>query len=555
MKRHIKYLTGMAAMAGVLASGCKKDFFNRPPESGVTVGNYYQTSGQVAAATDGLYGSPWFGWNNKVGWAITELTSGNGRSYSSDVGPFGNPPVPNDNTELLPAWDSPFTVIAQCNGILNNLPSSVPASVPASIVNDALGQAHLMRGVAYFYLVRTFGNVPLVENPLQDLDDFQTVPTNPVKDVYKFIVNDLLFAEANCSKNTAGTGKGDSGSASAMLAKVYLYMQDYPDAQKEAEKVISSGEFSLLPNFGSLFYTNNNNNAESILAMQWVYNAGYDYGNSVQASWAFSSTITGTGDGYGVLGPTIDLQNAFKTEGGDTVRRHYTIMLPGSYYPEIDFAAGGYTLPLAASSQGTDAEPKKYVIGTPQDPDNDGKTAAQAGGDNTYIIRYADVLLIEAEAILGQQANPGVGHGIPLTANTSNATALEYFNMVRTRSGVPAVTSFTYSQLLLERRLEFALEQDYWFDLCRIDGFNQPTLSGGNLTSPHPVAESIIANQERGTYNNPWPDQTSINSMKYTFTDADFLFTVPIAESQADPNLLKAPVSYNFTSTSAKHLK
>lgn len=530
----------MAAVASMLATGCKKDFFNRPPEAGVVVDNYYQTTAQVQASTNGLYGSAWFGWNNKVGWAITELTGGNGRSYSSDVGPFGTPPVPNDNTELLAAWDSPFTVIAQCNGLLTNLPTSVPASVPKNVVNNALGEAHLMRATAYFYLVRTFGNVPLVENPLQDINNFQTVPTNPVSDVYKFIVRDLQFAEANCTANVASSGHGSSGSASALLAKVYLYMQDYADAQKEAEKVINSGEFSLLTNFGDLFRTINNNNKESILAMQWIYNGpngGYDYGNSIQASWAFSSAITGTGDGYGVFGPTIDLQNAFKAEGGDTVRRHYTIMLPGSYYSELNKAAGGYTLPLNASSQGTQAEPKKYVIGTPSDPDNNGKTAAQAGGNNTYIMRYADVLLIEAEAILGQSASPGVGHGIPLTASTSDATALNYFNMVRTRSGVPAVTSFTYQQLLNERRLEFALEQDYWFDLCRIDGFNSTT---------HPTAIGIIKNQERGTYNNAYPDQTSINSMKYTFTDADFLFTVPVAESSADPNLLKAPVPYKF---------
>jgi len=542
MKRQIIYITG-AAILTLFAAGCKKDFFNRPPQAGITVGNFYQTADQVKASTNGLYGSPWFGWNNKAGWAITEIAGGNGRSYSSDVGPFGNLPVPNDNTELLAAWDSPFTVIAQCNGILDNLPTSVPASVPANVVNNALGEAHLMRAVAYFYLVRTFGNVPLVENPLQDISNFNTVPTNPVTDVYKFIVRDLQFAEANCSANTASSGHGDSGSASAMLAKVYLYMQDYVDAQKEAEKVINSGEFSLLPDFGDLFKTINNNNKESILAMQWIYNGpggGYDYGNSIQASWAFSSDITQTSDGYGVLGPTIDLQNAFVAEGGDTIRRHYTIMLPGSHYTELQEGGklpSGYVLPLTASSQGTQAEPKKYVIGAPGDADNNGKTAFQAGGNNTYIIRYADVLLIEAEAILGQSANPGTGNGIPLTASTSNPTALKYFNMVRTRVNVNALNSFTYAQLLNERRLEFALEQDYWFDLCRIDGFN---------ATHHPTAISIIKNQERGTYNNAWPDQTSINSMKFTFTDADFLFFVPVTESAADPNLLKAPVPYKF---------
>jgi hypothetical protein len=543
MKRQIKYITGAAAIISMIATGCKKDFFNRPPQAGITVGNFYQTADQVKGSTNGLYGSPWFGWNNKAGWAITEISGGNGRSYSSDVGPFGNLPVPNDNTELLAAWDSPFTVIAQCNGILDNLPGSVPASVPQNIVNNALGEARLMRAVAYFYLVRTFGNVPLVENPLQDISNFQTIPTNPVSDVYKFMIRDLQFAEANCTTNTASSGHGDSGSASAIMAKVYLYMQDYADAQKEAEKVINSGEFSLLPDFGDLFKTINNNNKESILAMQWIYNGpggGYDYGNSIQASWAFSSDITQTGDGYGVFGPTIDLQNAFIAEGGDTTRRHYTIMLPGSHYSELQEGGNlpsGYVLPLTASSQGTQAEPKKYVIGAPGDADNNGKTASQAGGNNTYIMRYADVLLIEAEAILGQEANPGVGHGISLTASSTNATALKYLNMVRNRVGVASLTSFTYQQLLNERRLEFALEQDYWFDLCRIDGFN---------AAHHTNAINIIKNQERGTYNNPWPDQTSINSMKFTFTDADFLFFVPVTESAADPNLLKAPVPYVF---------
>jgi hypothetical protein len=516
MKRHIKYIAGMAAIAGALLTSCKKDFFNRPPQSSVTVGNYYQTTAQVQAATNGLYGSPWFGWNNKVGWAITELSSGNGFTYSSDVNAFITWAVPNDNPEILAAWDSPFTVIAQCNGILVNMAPTI-SGVPQSTVNNALGEAHLMRAVAYFYLVRTFGNVPIIENPLNDLKDFQTLPTNPISDVYKFIVKDLQFAEANCSANTASTGHGDSGSASAMLAKVYLYMQDYADAQKEAEKVINSGEFSLLPTYENLFQTANNNNKESILAMQWIYNGGYDYGNSIQASWAYNSTITGTGDGYAVFGPTIDLQNAFKAEGGDTTRRHATIMVPGSFYPDLDAATGGYRFPANGSAQNENAAAKKYVVGTPAD--NNGKSASQASGNNTYIQRYSDVLLIEAEAILGQSAGVQPGTGIPLTASTSDPKALAAINAVRTRVNVPALTSFTYSQLLLERRLEFALEQDYWFDLCRLDGY-QPA---GSATSPtsHPTAISIISQQERGTYSTTADQNPVIYSNKLTPTDAN----------------------------------
>lgn len=533
----------MVAITSVLATGCKKDFFNRPPESSVTVGNYYQTVSQVQAATNGLYGSPWFGWNNKVGWAITELSSGNGFTYSSDVNAFCNWSVSNNNPEILAAWDSPFSVIAQCNGLLVNMPTSIPG-VPQATVNNALGEAHLMRAVAYFYLVRVFGNVPIVQNPASEISGYQTIPTNYISDVYTLIVQDLKFAEANCSANTAHTGHGDSGSASAMLAKVYLYMQDYTDSRAEAEKVINSGEFSLLPTYEDLFLTANNNNAESILAMQWISTAGYDYGNSIQASWAYNSTITGTGDGYAVFGPTIDLQNAFAAEGGDTTRRHSTIMMPNSYYPDLDAASGGYRFPANGSAQNENSAAKKYVVGTPAD--NGGKSAAQAAGDNTYIMRYSDVLLIEAEDILGQQSGVQPGTGIPLTASTSDPTALNYFNMVRQRVGVPAVTSFTYQQLLQERRLEFALEQDYWFDLCRIDGYQ----TQGSATSPtnHPTAISIISQQERGTYSGPANSVPPpvIYSVKLTPTNANFLFPVPVSESTTDPNLVKAPMHYVF---------
>ncbi len=545
MKQYLKYLLGITAVAGVATiTSCKKEFFNRPPDAGITVGTYYQTAQQVQTSTNVLYGSPWFGWNNKAGWSITELAGGNGRTYSSDVVAFFNFSVGNTNPEILAAWDSPFTVVAQCNGILNNLPTAVPASVPIATVNNALGEAHLMRAAAYFYLVRVFGNVPIIENPLVHTSDFGTVPCNPVSDVYKFMIRDLQFAETNCLANVATTGHGSSGSASALLAKVYLYMQDYVDARKEAEKVINSGEFTLLPNFSDLFLTANNNNKESILAMQWIFNGGYDYGNSIQASWAYSSTITTTGDGYGVMGPTFDLQNAFKAEGGDTTRRHGTIMVPGSKYTELNQGgAGPYVFPVNGSEAGTHAALKKYVVGSPQD--NGGKSAAQNAGNNTYIMRYADVLLIEAESIMGQQAAAGPSKGIDTGYVSTDPIAIQYLNMVRKRAGAPAVTSFSYKDLLRERRLEFALEQDYWFDLVRIDGFNAMASSD---PGSHPVATNIIKNQERGdssggTAAASYRDYT-IYSVKIIPTY--FWFPVPINEATADPNLVKAPVPYVF---------
>jgi len=101
---------------------------------------------------------------------------------------------------------------------------------------------------------------------------------------------------------------------------------------------------------------------------------------------------------------------------------------------------------------------------------------------------------------------------------------------------VPALRgTFTYKQLLLERRCEFALEQDYWFDLGRMDGYN---------VTHHPVATNIIDNQQRGTYSNDTPPV--IYSAHYPVTDANFVFPVPVIEATADPNLVKAPVPYVF---------
>ncbi|OOQ59412.1 RagB/SusD family nutrient uptake outer membrane protein [Mucilaginibacter pedocola] len=543
MKKHIKYFISLAAMSVIGVTGCKKDFFNRAPEDAITVDNFYKTNEQVAASTNALYNSPWFNWNNKAGWAITELAGGNGRTYSDDVISLFNFSLTNINPRLADAWNSLFTVVAQSNAVINNVPKA-PASVDRAVMNNALGEAHFMRAIAYFHIVRLWGNVPIIENSEDYVTNFQ-LNTNPVADVYKFIINDLKFAEANCTKmtrNGANQAQGhvSSGSASALLSKVYLYMEDYTNARAEAEKVINSGEFKLYRGYindaqvaaggytglvdgklyDDLFKTANNNNEESVAALQWAGGASYGHGNSIQASWAISG-VTGTGDGYSVMGPTIDLQRAY--EPGDN-RKHATIMLAGDKYPEINQAEGGFTVPDNVNSQGTKAGMKKYVVGTPAD--NGGVGAAQSAANNTYLMRYAEVLLIAAESILGTNAS------------TSDPLALRYYNMIRNRAGLNTVTSFTKNDILHERRMELAFEFDYWFDLGRIDGWD------GIINVNHPKAVAILSNQERGTFSNDTPPV--VYSQKNVAQSSFFVFPYPQSETATDPKLLDPPVPYVF---------
>ncbi|WP_431213133.1 RagB/SusD family nutrient uptake outer membrane protein [Puia sp. P3] len=544
MKTHIYIL---AAALLTTSAGCKKTFFNRPPEDQPTVGTYYQTTDQVQSSTAILYAAPWFGLNGKAFLAIGDLQSGNAICYAGTDGAFDafrNFSQGNATQGIQSAWNSLYTVVAQANALLNNLPTAAPASVPKDVVNNALGEAHVMRAAAYFDLVRLFGNVPIITDPTQYVGSFQSVPTNPVADVYKFMINDLKFGEANCRTGTASTGHVSSASASGLMAKVYLYMQDYANARTEAEKAINSGEFGLMGldfpgSYAQLFEFAGNNSKESMIALQWTSNGGYGFGNQLQSVIAASSDITGTSDGYGELGPSWDLQDAF-TAAGDSVRRHGCIMLGGDHYAELHKKDGGYTVPLNINAQGSHAGMKKYVVGTPDD--NNGYSAKQATSNNTYILRYADIYLIEAEAILGTAAGARPGTGIPMNASTADATALKYINLVRQRAMLPALTSLTYQQLINERRLEFAIEGEYWYDLQRLDGFNNPH---------HPTAIAIISQQNRGdsdgagTAANNYTDYHR-NTLHVTPSEAAFLLPIPATETAADPALLQPPVPYKF---------
>jgi hypothetical protein len=89
--------------------------------------------------------------------------------------------------------------VAQANALINNLPAKVPATVDKAVINNALGEARLFRALAYFHLVRTWGPVPIIENSLDYVTNYQ-INTNVVPDVYKFIINDLKFAEDNLTK-------------------------------------------------------------------------------------------------------------------------------------------------------------------------------------------------------------------------------------------------------------------------------------------------------------------------------------------------------------------
>ena len=172
--------------------------------------------------------------------------------------------------------------------------------------------------------------------------------------------------------------------------------------------------------------------------------------NSFQAYFAYDATITGTGDGWGAAqGVSADLVKYFVENPADSLRRKAIGMFDGDVYPESKKATGGlvYTRPAALSAI------KKYIIGSPAD--NGGLGGFMSANINSYMLRLAEVYLIYADAVLANDAT------------TSDAKALEYFNAVRKRAGLPVKTSLTFEDIFKERRIETVFEGNSWNEVVR----------------------------------------------------------------------------------------
>ncbi|HSC40554.1 MAG TPA: RagB/SusD family nutrient uptake outer membrane protein, partial [Chitinophagaceae bacterium] len=234
--------------------------------------------------------------------------------------------------------------------------------------------------------------------------------------------------------------------------------------------------------------------------------------------------ITQTGDGWGsAQGGSADLVKYYIANPADSLRRKSTIMFQGDFYPELDQKDGGINV-----TNNYIANIKKYVVGSPAD--NNGKGAFMAAYINSYVMRLAEVYLIYAEAIMGNNAS------------TSDAEALKYYNAVRTRAGMPTKTSITFDNIFQEKRVETALEGNAWYDIMRLYYFNPAK------------AKAYTAAQDKGNYtinynagSNPRTWTVVYTSAYYGVTDQTIYLPLPEAELIAAPTLANPPVPFDFS--------
>jgi hypothetical protein len=545
MKNNIKYIITLAIV--LLAGACGKDFLELTPQDRLTANDYYRNEDEVRAGTASLYGFPWFLYDDKFSWLAGDCMPGNIYYTYDQEGQFFYFSFNEGNSHLYAGWKGLFRVISYANSVINDMPRIAEENVTRDVVDAALGEARFIRAVAYFILAEYWGEVPIIENSTELVTSNQMMlPKNTRPSIYEFIKRDLEFAAANLPA-TDEPGRVTQWSAKGMLSKLYLTMaQDLNDpnsasyftlAKNYAEDVIINSGLSLMEDYSDLFLIENNNNEESLFALQWM-KGRYAIGNSRNANWARSSLIADQQWGGG-KGVTYDFTR--DVESGDE-RRSAIYMTLGDYYPEINSANGGYTYNFETENPSNPSNPleapnqvlnhlKKFVVGSSDD------TGGQVGTDqdagiNQYILRLADVYLIYAEAVLGA------------AASTSDATALQYYNAIRTRAGLDTLESITYMNILTERRVEFCLESIFWFDIKRyFYRDSQAAIDYLNTQKREYTYNEIPGSDEPNSWASYELDSTE-NS--YTLHESQMFLLVPAAEVLVNPLLSEDAVEYEF---------
>ncbi|MDQ6814100.1 MAG: RagB/SusD family nutrient uptake outer membrane protein [Bacteroidota bacterium] len=441
MKQNIKILAIITSFAFAIQA-CKKDYLNRPPLGAPTAGTFYQTDADVLSGTGGLYNGSWAGYNGTPLQYIGDILGGNSTTDNYlGRGSYLNFTVTgSDPSQALPsAYQSFWSVVANANVIAYNIKNAA-AGASENAKNSGLAECYFMRAAAYYFLALNWGAVPIIYNNSQQLDD-KSITRNNLSDVWQFIINDLTWAKNHLPAVPLQPARVTKWSAEGMLARAYLVKAGLGKSGSRDQALLDSAKFyaadvchnsglSLMPNYYDLFtsanFSGNKVPQESLFSLLWIPTGQYFAQNHMQANLAYDSKITQTGDGWGAsfgASPSIISYYMDPANKADSVRRHATIFIPGDYYPDINVSNGGWRVDTTLFGQATDAATgkkitspvtsgtfygsdhafvKKYVIGSPAD--NGGLGAQQSINLNTYIFRLADVYLIYADALLGNNA-------------------------------------------------------------------------------------------------------------------------------------------------------
>jgi starch-binding outer membrane protein, SusD/RagB family len=399
-----------------------------------------------------------------------EIASDNADKGSS---PEDNPPMieidnltyESNNVHLNSLWVSYFNIVSGANHAIHQMPlfeEALPDSGDKLYARQSQGEAKTIRAYAYFNLARLFGRVPLIDTILSQ-EALAAASQASTGELYNFIEKDLREAIAVLPDfySSEWAGRITRFTAMGIKAKVHLYQSDWDSVAYLTDRIIASGRFSLLNNFREVFSLDGQNSSESIFEIQ-SSTLGRTTGGAAYMEYAFVQGPRGNTpsnmQGWGFSTPSQNLIDFFD-ERGEVIRPATTLLYRGTVTPEGDSIRTIVTNPVYNGKVYTPSYLNRWSFN------------GYGFDQNVRILRYPDILLMYAEAIVS-------GATVPLL---SGLTADEAVNMVRRRAGLSDLTGVTLQDIWDERRAELAMEQDRFFDLIRT-GQAQAALSHKGFT-------------------------------------------------------------------------
>lgn len=432
MKKRIFYKT-ISYVACVLIltymNGCKKFVQIPGPKNSIVTNQVFADSADATQAILGMYIND----SNVVsgsggisggiltvctGLSADELSSATGSI--SDIEFYSDKISSADNENITILWNQDYKNIYFANASIEGLQQS--RSLSSSLKSQLLGEAELYRGMIYFNMVNLFGGVPLAKTTNYKVNE--VLPRSPVDSIYKQILADATDAQSLLGVNyvTSGRLRPNKYTATAFLAKVYLYQKQWANAEAAASSIINSGEYALEADLNNVFLAGSN---EAIWQFQPVIQ-GYETNDGVLL-------VPGSNDITPSYGINNYLLSAF--EAGDQRKvkwlNYNVVNGTNNYYPY------------------------KYKLGY------DGNSSPV---EDNMVFRLGEQYLIRAEA-RAEQSGEQTG-------------AISDLNIIRTRAGLPNYTGATDQASLLnviyhERQVELFCEQgNRWFDLKRTGTIN-----------------------------------------------------------------------------------
>src|SRR5699024_10469025 len=434
----------------VLLTGCMDEFLDIEPEGSLSPKNFYENKEDAVAAIYGVY--------ERLG--TKELYNNDGILYilanaSDEARPFGandervalnNYSYTQLNSITSGWWKVSYQIINRANAVTDNVPDiDMDDSLRASII----GEAQFLRALAYFNLVRMFGEVPIVTEETESFDEIDK-PRASVDSVYAQITRDLTKAQQALPisyEDSGEKGRATVGAAKTLLAKVYLTRERWQEAADKAKEVMDSGTYQLYEDYAHVFLPDYENGEEHIFSIQ--FHAGDQNAGKQGRVWTYTApnarktngiSVASGGSSFGAIFPEKDYYDSY----------------PEDYRKEVNFFKEWH---FEKEDTTVTFDPHFFKYHDP------GQTEAKRSSVNFPLFRYSEVLLMFAEA-----ANEANGGPTP--------PAYQAVNQVRQRarfekpdSVLPDLSGLSQAEfrkaVWRERHWEFAGEGKRWFDLKR----------------------------------------------------------------------------------------